>query len=261
MPRQSLTGKSDKDFEFKVRRPEKSEFNAIEADRKGLEEELQRLEPSFSTGDKIQLFGSLILGVFIIPLLANGEGRFEIWMLVGGPFLAAIVCFPIGWLVKWQTKSAIGSKERIKYLHEQISNIRQFEAALSNWEYRRKISRITYWKELRGVDLEKGVKRLLEMNQWNVSMTQTVGDAGIDLVCEKDKLSVLVQCKGHKSPLGVSAIRDAAGVKLANKPDAMVVVAPNGFTKGSLDFARQADIRLVDAYDLNRVANAQAEFV
>lgn len=259
--RSKPSNKATENYGFTVERPERSEFNATETNREALEQELDQLDPSFSVGDKVQLFGSLIVGALIIPFLASAEGRFEFWMLIGGPLIAALFCFPFGFLVKWQTGQINKSKERITYLREQIANIRQFEAAVLDWEHRRRISQTTYWKSLRGIDLEKGLKTLLEIKEWKVKLTKKVGDAGIDLICEKGNLKILVQCKGHKSPLSVSAIRDAAGVKLANNPDAMVVVAPNGFTKGSIQFALKADIKLVDASYLNKMVNNQTDLV
>jgi HJR/Mrr/RecB family endonuclease len=90
-------------------------------------------------------------------------------------------------------------------------------------------------------------------------LTSITGDAGIDLICEKNEIQVLVQAKGHSKPLGVAAIRDAAGVKMAEKPDQMIVVCPKGFTKGSVDFAANTGIKLINAASLVKIANGQID--
>ena len=80
-------------------------------------------------------------------------------------------------------------------------------------------------------------------------------DAGIDLICERGPQKVLIQCKGYAKPLGVGAIRDAAGVKSTNNPDSMIVVAPNGFTKPSKEFAKKSGVKLMDAGSLTLIAS------
>jgi len=47
---------------------------------------------------------------------------------------------------------------------------------------------------------------------------------------------------------------------MAHKPDEMIVVAPNGFTKGSIEFANQSGVILIDSEDLVRIANNNRDF-
>ena len=82
----------------------------------------------------------------------------------------------------------------------------------------------------------------------------TVGDGGIDLILKKSGLVAFVQCKGLKSKVSVSAIRDAAGVKARFKPSSFMVVAPNGFSSGSVEFAKASKIRLMDKSSLTKLA-------
>ena len=87
------------------------------------------------------------------------------------------------------------------------------------------------------------------------------GDAGIDLICERNGKKVLIQCKGEARPLGVGAVRDAARVNAIEKPDLMVVVAPNGFTSGSIDVASKAGLKLLTSTDLVDISTGEADIL
>ena len=152
-------------------------------------------------------------------------------------------------------------KHRLKELKVLISKRNEFEKALENWEYFNLITQEGYWTKQQAIGLENAVQKMLLDNGWSAKTTKKVGDGGIDLICEKNELKVFVQCKGHLSPLGVSAIRDAAGVKMAHNPHEMIVIAPNGFTKGSIEFANNSKIKLIDAKDLTRIADKSRDLV
>jgi hypothetical protein len=148
----------------------------------------------------------------------------------------------------------------LRELRLQLSNAKKYEIALENWEYYNMVTKQGYWEQRKGIQLEHAVAHLLGKKGWNIKETKVTGDGGIDLVSTKGDRRVLIQCKGHKSALGVGAIRDAAGVKATEDCDDMVVIAPNGFTNGSINFARNSGIVLVSSHDLSKYASDEAEF-
>ena len=145
-----------------------------------------------------------------------------------------------------------------------INRFKKYEKALSDYQKELAIWNQTqnqFWKKIKGVELENSVKDILENKKWTVSTTKTVGDAGIDLICERNGKRVLIQCKGEARPLGVGAVRDAAGVNAIEKPDLMVVVAPNGFTSGSIDVASKAGLKLLTSTDLVDISISEADIL
>ena len=94
--------------------------------------------------------------------------------------------------------------------------------------------------------LEHAVADFFSKLGWKIQFTPTVGDGGIDLVMIKNNQTVLVQCKGLKTKTGVSVVRDAAGVNSIQKPSKFIVISPNGFTSGSIEFAKISKITLFD---------------
>ena len=130
---------------------------------------------------------------------------------------------------------------------------------MANWQYYNLVTEEGFWLAQKGRDLEFAIKDLVSKKGWNTKLTSTTGDAGIDLICKKNEVQILVQAKGHSKPLGVAAIREAAGVKMAEKPDQMIVVCPKGFTKDSTEFADKTGIKLINASILVQIANDQMD--
>jgi len=167
--------------------------------------------------------------------------------------VGAFVWFLIYGLFEFLQEYVFTNKEvdaKIEKLNLAIQNRRKFEIALSDWEYFNLTSSQGFWLRLKGIALENEVAKVFETKGWKVAKTKVVGDGGIDLICTKDGEKFLIQCKGHAKPVGVAAVRDAAGVKLANNAKNMVVISPAGFTQGSVNFARNTKINLMSAYEL-----------
>lgn len=157
-----------------------------------------------------------------------------------------------GWLMKKvDTKKPQGDLKSVtlaKYTTA-LNAIERFENAKQNYlNWNKSLTTETgknYWLKLRGVELEDALEKMLLRLGWSVETTPVTSDGGIDLVTVLKSEKILFQCKGLASPLGVGAIRDAAGVQATAK-NKMIVVAPKGFTSGAKQFATQAQIELWD---------------
>ena len=240
-------------------KPSLSDFKAPNISIKTLEASAQkyRINP---TETKLMFILWPIIALITIYVAAVNEGQFEFWMILAGFLAGFFVVAPIIWLVNNINPTTNDDKDNLRKLEAQIYNRRMYEIAIRDWEYINLVTQEGYWLSTKGIPLENSVKILSENKDWNTKTTSTVGDGGVDLICTKENKKVFIQCKGHSKPLGVSAIRDAAGVKMAHKPDEMIVVAPNGFTKGSIDFANQSGVILIDSEDLVRIANNNRDF-
>ena len=85
-------------------------------------------------------------------------------------------------------------------------------------------------------------------------------DGGIDLIATKAKRRILIQCKHWKAQqVRVSVVRELHGVVAAKRADGGVVVTSGTFTKEASEFARVAQIRLIDGDALEQmIRSAQA---
>ena len=70
------------------------------------------------------------------------------------------------------------------------------------------------------------------------------------LILWKDEKKIVVQCKGHKKPIGVSVIRDLYGAMMHFEANSAILACPAGFTIGVKKFATDKPIQLISATDL-----------
>ena len=68
-----------------------------------------------------------------------------------------------------------------------------------------------------------------------------------------------MQCKGHKKPIGVGAVRDLYGTMMHSGAESAVLACPAGFTKGVREFATGKPIRLMSATDLVEMAESTGQ--
>ncbi len=125
-------------------------------------------------------------------------------------------------------------------------NVELYEDAVRRYEYRQQ----TYWKSLKGAKFERALARLYTNMGYSVSQTKGSGDEGVDLILWKDEKKIVVQCKGHKKPIGVSMIRDLYGAMMHFEANSAVLACPAGFTIGVKKFATDKPIQLISATDL-----------
>ena len=73
------------------------------------------------------------------------------------------------------------------------------------------------------------------------------GDGGVDLVLQKAGRRTLVQCKNWRTwRVGVRVVREVAGIVVADGADRGVVVTSGFFSEPAKDFAKRAQIDLID---------------
>lgn len=86
---------------------------------------------------------------------------------------------------------------------------------------------------------------------YKVSEGKGTQDGGVDITLVRDKQRLLVQCKHWKTTtIGVSVIRELAGVVLLHKADGGVVVCSGRYTKDAQEEATKLGIYLVTGRDL-----------
>lgn len=79
-------------------------------------------------------------------------------------------------------------------------------------------------------------------------------DGGVDLVVEKDRKRVLVQCKHWQAkPVGVGVIREIVGVVASRKADGAMLVTSGRFTDEAKTFAARTGVDLLDGERLQKL--------
>jgi len=246
-------------------RPKLDDFNADELSSQQIKSELNSLKKEEGTTPLEGIVFAVVFVGICFYVVRYGDA-----FIAGLIFIAGLPALIASIFIKWFVNavfypdSVIEKKRREKdksRLEQKLTNRINYERALADWEFLNLVSKSGYWLEKKGSELEKEIAKLLEGVEWLTELTPKSGDEGIDLICTKDNATIFIQAKGHAKPLGVAAIRDAAGVKMAEKPDEMVVVCPSGFTKGSMDFAEKSGVKLISANELAEIARGEKDII
>lgn len=110
------------------------------------------------------------------------------------------------------------------------------------------------WKKLKGVRLEKLAGELFKKMGYRVELTPVTGDAGIDLILYKSGEKIVVQCKGHKKPVGPKDARELFGALHSTDANKAILISTNGFTQGVLRFIRQKPIELLSSKEIAKMS-------
>lgn len=101
-----------------------------------------------------------------------------------------------------------------------------------------------------GYQFEVYVAELLIRHGWTASVTQAGGDNGVDIVAEKDGLSMAIQCKRYKGSVGNQAVQEVyAGMKHMALSRA-AVISTGRYTKGAKGLAATTGVLLLTEYDI-----------
>ena len=132
------------------------------------------------------------------------------------------------------------------------------EAAAARWkaEHERRRGLYDHWMSLSGIRFERELATLYGQLGFYVQSTPRSGDQGIDLVLRKHGKTTVVQCKGHKTPIGPAAVRELFGAMKASNAHSAILACTGGFTRGVEEFARGKPITLLSARDLAKLGDS-----
>ena len=97
-----------------------------------------------------------------------------------------------------------------------------------------------------GTEFELFCKSLLEELGFEVDMTPSTGDYGVDLIARKDGKSTAVQCKRWNKKVGVKAIQEVIAGKQYYNTDEASIITNNYFTKNAIQLAKKTGVELID---------------
>ncbi len=101
------------------------------------------------------------------------------------------------------------------------------------------------WAALDGVGFEQGVAQIYREKGFDVEFTPRTKDQGVDLILRQNGTIAIVQCKAYKKNVGVSAVRELAGVRAAwPHADEAILAALFDFSVEAKSFATQHNIKL-----------------
>lgn len=108
---------------------------------------------------------------------------------------------------------------------------------------------ITYETAIADVFVEHG---------WQSFATQAGGDQGADVIAQKGKHKIIVQCKLYSQPVGNKAVQEVASAKTFYDGTIAIVVTNASYTKSAKQLANSCNVKLLHHDELqNWLANFQ----
>lgn len=214
-------------------------------------------------------WGDLILAVFFISLAFSILGDHSVFKIFLPLFLLIIFFIVIVIFIKFLFKELQTSTKSLnndKYLsgttrHNQklpyIGNVSEAHDLYPTWksadvsqtenyspdEWSLGLLQKLEWKRFEEVTAE-----YYRIQGFDAKTTRIGADGGIDIVLRKDGLEkpiAVVQCKAHKSNIGIKPIRELYGVMAAEKVENGVFITTSDYTSEAKQFAKDKKILLL----------------
>ncbi len=90
----------------------------------------------------------------------------------------------------------------------------------------------------------------LRGNGWEARVTLQSRDQGVDVIAEKDRVRIVLQCKLYSSPVGNRAVQEAAAARAHEQADFGIVVSNQRYTEPAEQLATTNGILLLHYRDL-----------
>lgn len=156
-----------------------------------------------------------------------------------GAFAGCTVAFLIGMLatvVLIAAWNSISPKRR---------SFRRYQSALARFKFDSARLSALFWQSLRGQRFEQELAVVYSRLGYQVTLTPSSGDKGIDIMLQSGGETILVQCKAQRHPVGPGAVRELYGTLMAGCASRAILASPSGFTKGASEFAVGKRIQLL----------------
>lgn len=109
--------------------------------------------------------------------------------------------------------------------------------------------KMQHWLELSGIQFENEIGKVFRHAGYDVQVTSPTRDQGIDLIVTKGGETMVIQCKAHKKPVGLGAVRELYGSLKAQyqyQRAIALLVTIQGVTSGAQKFAEEHNIVIWD---------------
>lgn len=101
-------------------------------------------------------------------------------------------------------------------------------------------------QKLSGAEFEEYVANVFRKKGYQVEITNISGDHGIDLLMQKGKEKIAVQCKRWSDPVGEGVVRDFYGSLLHQGAKLGCIIATTTYSDHAKEFAQGKPIKLID---------------
>jgi Restriction endonuclease len=115
----------------------------------------------------------------------------------------------------------------------------------------------TDWRPLRGIPFEEFLARIFRSLGYQVQLTKTTGDQGVDLIVTRNGRRIAVQAKGYDGSVGNDSVQQAHTGMAYYGCDGCAVITNSRFTRAAEDLAGRVHCTLIDGDRIAALINGQ----
>jgi HJR/Mrr/RecB family endonuclease len=158
-------------------------------------------------------------------------------------------------------KEAVTVAGRLREAAEQLNAQLESLVTSNQLQFERTIADLlaSNWRQLRGVPWEEFLQKILDCHGYAVEMTRTTGDQGIDLIAQKNGISIAIQAKGYAGSVGNDAVQQAFTGMTIYGCSHCAVITNSEFSQSAIDAANKTGCILVSGPEIIAFAQGQLE--
>jgi hypothetical protein len=205
-------------------------------------QDIARLDQLEQRIESFSLIGGGLVGAiagFLIGVSGQSLGTALFCAFWGGIFGAAIVVSLVGFIAR--------------NLAPQVGRYSHFKAALKKFDDWDRRTRTEFWQSLSGRRFELELADVFKREGYDVELTPSSGDHGIDIVLKRLGRTTIVQCKQTKHRIGPAVARELYGALIATKADDGILATIGGVTPGVHQFFKGKPLRVMDLSEILRL--------
>ncbi len=110
-------------------------------------------------------------------------------------------------------------------------------------------------ENIKGHEYEHYCAEELRAAGWDARVTQGSRDQGVDIIAERSRIRLVVQCKLRSKPISNQAVQQITAGRIHEQADIGAVVSNNSFTTSAQELAATNNILLLHHRDLMQIHN------
>jgi hypothetical protein len=209
------------------------------------EEQYEHLTKNEDKGHKFIKVISSVVGITAWTLILLPSESVDLVPMLWGAFvlgcISRIFLDPALWHIYVSFRKKVYEDYRNLYLYKEAKQKYDF------WWIR---NQKEFWASLSGKRFEQEFAFLYSKLGYEIQLTPTTADRGIDVILNKDGKTTIVQCKAHKKPVSPHVVRDLFGTLVDSHADEAILASISGFTTGVRKFVLGKNIRLISLEDI-----------
>ncbi len=105
---------------------------------------------------------------------------------------------------------------------------------------------------LDGHEFEHWCAARLRVLGWRCKVTPPSGDQGADIIAERGRARLVIQCKRQSAAVGNKAVQEIATARRHYRAEAAAVIATSTFTRSAASLAKSNDVLLLQVGEIGR---------